>query len=235
MKVSIHQPDFLPWLGFWAKMIKSDTMVILDHTENNPRDANSWLRRVKLFMGHDTNWLGVSLVKVKGTIGIPISDILINIKGSNIDKSLITINQTYKKAPFFNETFDLIKEYFYHESDKLFDRNNWFINKVKDLNNIETNIVYSSSLDCQCKSTEMLIEIVKKNNGTLYISGDGAAGYMDTNLFKNNNLGLIYNNFRSPSYNQFNTKEFVAGLSVIDYFMNHGLTSLKTVLNYPKE
>jgi hypothetical protein len=228
--VGIHQPDLMPWFGFWSKLIKSDILVILDHTHNNPRDSNSWMRRVRMIMGHQTDWFSVSLTKEKGKIGLPINEIEINIIGSNFKKTYTTLQQTYKKAPYFNEGIHLVEQYIEHPSTLLMDRNIDFIKEIISSNEMNTKLIYSSSLNCYNSSTELLVEILKKLDATVYLSGDGASGYMDIGLFKKENIEIEYNNFVPFQYNQFNSDTFKEGLSVVDYIMNYGANSIKPIL-----
>lgn len=223
MLVGIHQPDFLPWIGFFNKYRRSDVFVILDHTENNPRDSNFWGRRVKVIANGQPHWLSVPLTKPSGKVGQPISEMTLNLNDRKfLKKNLSTLSQSYSKAPYFNDIFPLIESYFNHMSDKLLDRNMSFILEVGNQLNFDSKIVYSSDLDCKMSSNDLLIEIIKKVDGTDYLSGTGAGGYMNDDLFAKNNIGLKFNEFPFVEYNQINTKEFVKGLSLIDALMNLG-------------
>ena len=50
MKTTIHQPDFMPWYGFFNKLSKVDVWVVLDHVENNPRNSSFWGKRVQILI-----------------------------------------------------------------------------------------------------------------------------------------------------------------------------------------
>ena len=232
MKVTIHQPDFMPWLGFFNKVNNADVLVVLDHTENNPRDSAFWGRRVKVLLNGQENWFSVPLNKPqKGVIGVPIKDMTLNLNlQKEIKKKVLSIKQNYSKHPYFEEIFPLIESYFNNRSDFLLDRNMDFISKVMNGLSIDTKIIYSSSLTCHQKSTDLLIEIIKKIDGDTYLCGGGASGYQEDNSFKDNDIMLEYNNFISPKYQQIKSPNFISGLSIIDPLMNLGFNGVKEIL-----
>lgn len=231
IKVAIHQPDFLPWLGFFTKMKKSDVFIILDHTENNPRDAAFWGRRVKIAINNREQWLSIPLEKVSGRIGVPIKEMTINLRNKDfIDQHLKTIRHNYSKTPYYADVYPVLEQYFLMEDCSLLNRNMFFINWVRDKLDIKTKIVYSSELDPKEKSTALLIELIKKVNGTIYISGDGARDYMNISKFEDHNIKIQYNDFHHPVYSQYNTTHFIKGLSIFDTYMNLGNDKLSQLL-----
>jgi hypothetical protein len=146
------------------------------------------------------------------------------------DKQLKTIELNYKKAPFFKETMPFVHAFYTSESPLIAERNMQFITSLCGAFGWQKEFLKSSDMDCVNSSTELLIEIVKKNNGTAYLSGDGAEGYQEDELYKQNGLDLAFMNFRHPSYPKFNTSEFIKGLSTVDALMNLGLEKTKNLL-----
>lgn len=235
-KITIHQPDFMPWIGFFNKISKADVFVVLNHVENNPRDSSFWGRRVKILANKTDFWFSIPLVKPpKGIIGIPIKEMEINMnEKKNFKKSLSLIQQNYSKTPFFKDVFPIIENYFNSETENLCHRNMEFITIIMDKLKIDTEVIYSDQLNSKSKSTEMLIEILKKTNGTTYLCGGGADGYQEDELFNEANIKLEYNNFKHPVYNQLNTDEFIPGLSIVDLLMNEGFDNAIQILNSNK-
>lgn len=226
--ITIHQPDFLPWIGFFNKINNADVWIVLDHVENNPRDSAFWGRRVQMLVNRSPYWVSISLFKKIGIVGMPINQMFISKEKSKVFK---TILQAYSKAPFFREYKLLIEDYFNSTEFFLVQRNMKFIQQIMELLDIKTEIVFSSDLKCKSKSTELLIEIIKKVDGTHYLAGGGAGSYQKDSLFEANNISLKFNNFKHPNYKQFNMKgEFVQGLSIIDSLMNIGADGLKEIL-----
>jgi len=228
--ITIHQPDFMPWLGFFNKVSKTDFFVILDHVSNNPKDG-SWFRRVKMMIGGIPSWLTIPLIKPEDKLFVPINEMKIKNSDENfVKKTLQTIQLNYKKAPYFNETMPYVLNYFNSKNDLLSERNTEFILAVLNKLEIKCSIVYSSNLNCEQKATELLIEICKKLDADIYICGTGASGYQQDELFLKNNIKLEYNNFQHPVYTQFNSKDFFSGLSIVDALMNCGFEGVKKIL-----
>jgi hypothetical protein len=228
---SIHQPDFMPWLGLFNKIARSDIFVVLDHVLNNPNDG-SWFRRVRVIAGGQPHWITIPLVKPKDSVFVPINKMQIKIEDKKfVKKNLQTIYQNYSRTKYFKDVIYLIDDYFQDEEVLMGVRNMKFINKVCSKLNITTQFIYSSALNCEKKATELLVEICNKVGANVYLCGGGADGYQQDDLFAESNIKLIYNKFQHPVYDQANTNEFIPGLSIIDPLMNCGFEGVKQMLH----
>ncbi len=219
MIVTIHQPDFMPWLGFFNKIAKADLWIVLDHVENNPRDAAFWCRRVRVLSGGRPTWISVPLRKPEtpGTVGIPINQIRIE-RGlvRNIKKCRETISQAYAKAPHYREIYQSVERYFAREDDSLVACNMAFIRETMGLLGIRTAIAYSSDLSPQGASNELLVDLLLKSRARTYLCGNGASEYQIDHLFTSRGIEVRRNRFTHPAYQQGTGRTFVDGLSVID-------------------
>jgi len=216
---TIHQPDFMPWFGFFNKIAKADLWIVLDHVKNNPRDAAFWGRRVQILVNGQPTWLSITLNKPKdaGVIGIPIHDMTINLQDLKVmEKCLKTVRMAYVRAPFFAEHWDLVEVYFLAQGESLLKRNMQFIESVLRLLGIRTQVMYSSSLGVTTQSTQLLIDLLHKVSADTYLCGGGAQGYQQDDLFTANGISLQYNLFEHPIYRQLRTEQFVPGLSILD-------------------
>ncbi len=220
--ITIHQPDFMPWLGLFNKINNADEFIILDHVTNNPKASEFWCRRVKMFIGGKEHWMSVTLKKNNQSTFIPINLMELDMDEKAIKKFIQSVEFNYKRAPYFNEIFYLIEHYFSKNSNSLSTRNSWFIIEVMNKLGINSNYLYSSELNPQHSSNEMLIDLLKKREAKVYLCGNGAGSYQKDELYKNEGIEVKYNNFVHPEYIQFNSKSFVKGLSIIDVLMNLG-------------
>lgn len=233
MIVTIHQPDMLPWLGFFNKINKADIWVILEHTKNNPRDAAFWGRRVKVMVNGEGKWLSLPLKRpeIPGLIGVPINEMEFNNGEHKLFMDAIrTIEISYKKSPFFKQIFPIVEEFLLSQELNMSKRNLTFIFQIMELLQIKTQVCYSSNMNCQENSTKLLVEILKKKQGNTYLCGGGASGYQQDELFNQAGIEVIYNNFNHPIYPQFNVKSFIPGLSIIDALMNVGIEETKELI-----
>lgn len=228
--VTIHQPDFMPWLGLFNKINKADECIILNHVTNNPKSAEFWCRRVKMLIGSKEHWMSVSLKKDEHHLFIPINTMELNMNDLAIKKFVQSVEQNYKKAPFFKDVFYLIENYFGLNTNLISEMNTWFIKEVMDKLDIKTSLIFSSDLNPQFSSNELLIDLLKKCNATTYLCGAGAGGYQIDELYIENRIAIQYNSFSQPTYKQFNTPEFIKGLSIIDVLMNVGFNDTKQLL-----
>lgn len=233
MIITIHQPDMLPWLGLFNKINKADLWVILDHTTNNPRDAAFWGRRVKILVNGEGKWLSLPLKKpeISGVIGVPIYEMEFNNAEPKIYMdALRTVELNYKKTTFFKEIFPIVECFLLSKEMNMSKRNLSFMFKIMELLEVKTKICYSSTMDCQESSTALLVEILKKKQGTTYLCGGGAAGYQQDELFHQAGFEVSYNSFNHPVYAQLISPEFVPGLSIIDALMNVGIEETKKLI-----
>ena len=213
----------MPWFGFFNKIAKVDTWILLDHVENNPRDAGFWGRRVRVLVNGQPFWLSIPLRRPSspGVIGLPIRDMSINLaEQKSLEMSLLTVRMAYAKAPFFGHHIALIEEYFMSSEPSLVVRNMRFIRAVMDLLDIRTTIVESSSLRVETRGTQLLIDLLKAIDAGAYFCGGGASGYQKDEMFSANHICLEYNRFEHPVYPQLRSEIFVPGMSIIDALFN---------------
>lgn len=220
-KIGIHQPNLFPWLGFFNKIYKSDIFVYLNHVENNPRTA-IYTKRVKISVNKQEYWLTCSLKNEPNTVFVPINKMKLDNPERLKDKHLKTLELNYKKYPFFKETFWILQEFYDHKSDLISERNITSIDTICRSLNIETNKVISDTLEIYTTSNQMLIDIVKKLDGNCYVPGGGASEYQQDELFTNNGIDIIPQDFKHTIYPQANNQQFIPGLSIIDAIMNVG-------------
>ncbi len=223
MIVAIHQPNFLPWIGYFYKILKCDTFVFLDNVQYT---KNSFINRNKIKTSQGELWL---TVPVTFSFGQKILEVRINNNSDWRKKHLKTFELNYKKASFFEEIYEMIKNVYY-EDDWLYlaDLNIALILTISDYLGIKRKFIKASELEAEGKSTELLISIVKKLNGDVYLSGFGGAKYQEETAFEESGIKLLYYDFQHPIYKQL-WGDFIPNLSVIDLLFNCGKDSVNMV------
>ena len=218
--VSIHQPSYFPWLGLIDKIYKSNLYVVLDTVALN----DSAFQARNIFLDHrgETHYLSIPINK-KGYLQKALRELeIVDFRWQKKHKGFFIAN--YKKHPFFDEIYPQI-EFLYEKKyrfliDVLYDS----LTIINKLLNIQTEMVLASelALDEGLYKNELVLEILKNTQATIYLSGQGAMSYQDDALFQKNNIALIYQEFMHPQYKQINTIQFKSGLSSLDMLFNIG-------------
>lgn len=225
--VSAHQPNFLPYLGFFDKMIQSDVFVIRDEVQFVERDYHHRNRiRIDGFCRGEpqSKWIRVPVNKEMQEIRN------IRIKNSVKDKGapwnvsmLRQIRANYRKTPFFRKYYLDLEAILLTERERLVTLNMEIIKFIKDSFKIDTQIVYASELSYRKTNdaTEDLIGIARSVNADVYLSGRGAIAYMKQDLFLKAGIELQFQDFAHPVYRQ-RYPGFVRNLASIDALFNVG-------------
>lgn len=218
MVIAIHQPNFMPWPGFFYKIKASDAFVILDDVDYQSGNATSITNRTKIKTPQGELFISVP-VKKGATL---IKDVLIDNAQPWRKKMLKTIQQNYSKAPFFQEYFPQFENEINKQHTHLATLNTELIKLGCAWLDINTPIHLSSELGVNTDDkNERIIEICKRLGGTTYLSGNGARKYNDEARFNANGIQLQYTSFVQRPYSQLHG-EFVPGLSVLDFVFNCG-------------
>ncbi len=227
MIVAIHQPNYLPWLGYFHKMKKADVFIILD----NAQLPGKGLPNRNYIKGKDGNKVLLT-VPIKKTKGVSSSYIeaIPDYSKSWQKEHLNKIKDAYLKAPFFKERFSLIESVLLQNHDSLSHLSTAFINVICNLLEIKTQVMMASSLvDKGLQKNERNIDLCLQIDATTYLSGQGAKKYNDENLFAEHQLKIIYQSFELPVYKQIG-EEFMANLSVLDMLFNVPIVEIKRII-----
>lgn len=224
MIVTIHQPETLPWMGFFNKMIMADTYVILD---NVPFRKNYFQNRNQILTKNGPSYLTVPVEAKSNQL---ISEIKIQNQKNWQKKHLATLKQTYSKSQYFEKHLPFFEKLYTREFVLLKDFNMEIINYLRAVLDINTKVLFASELDVQGTSSELLLNICKKINATHYLSGRDGRNYLDTGLFDSEGIEIIYQEFEIPEYTHFNQKVFHPYMSVFDLLFNNEPTKARTLI-----
>jgi len=227
MVIGILQPGYLPWLGFFEQLYRSDVFVIYDDVQY---DKQGWRNRNRIKTAHGIQWLTVP-VHVRLNEFPLINQIEIDKWMNWRSKHLSSVSQNYSKTAFFKKYIDIFRVIYAQEWEYLIDINMAFILKLADcLGMKDKKIILSSTLNVEGDRLERLVKICKKLNADTFYQGSGGRSYMDEDYFLKNDIKIQYQDYLHPSYNQL-YGEFIPYLSVIDLLFNHGEDSLNILIN----
>ena len=221
MRVTILQPSYLPWLGFFEQMSRSDKFVLLDDVQYTRRD---WRNRNKVRVKEGWVWLTVP-IQQKNRFSQSLLETRIDNSISWRRKHLETLRQHYCKAPFFEKYFPRCQQVYEKDWTFLFDLCLETINLIKEEMGIETPLLRSSEMKPGGEKTERLVSICRELGATHYLSGESGSNYIAEEDFSSQGIALEYQNYEHPVYPQRYTG-FVPHLSAIDLLFNCGEQSL---------
>ena len=225
MIVAGHQPNYLPWLGFFDKIRRSDIFIIEDNVQF---EHQGYTNRNKIMTANGVRWL---TVPVKHTNRhMLINEVKISNKGEPKweNRHWLTLKHNYCRAPFWHEYADFFEDTFHREWTSLIDLNLHLIRGIMRFLNIQKPLVMASSLPAKGKKTELIISQCKAIGAQVQFAGIGGKNYIDQNRFEQEGIKLLFQNFKHPRYTQ-NCSEFVPNLSVVDYLFCHGAVNKKQV------
>jgi hypothetical protein len=230
--VAIHQPTFLPWLGWWDKLVRADVLVLLDDVQF-PKKGGTWMNRVRMLVGGEPHWVTVPVDRAyTGTRSV---------REMRIDESkpwrenvLATIRSSYAHAPFADEVLPIVETTLANRTERVAAFNERTIRLLASRLALDTTkLVRQSELGLSGTGTQLLAELCLAVGGDTYLSGDGADGYLEPDLFRSTGVALVYQEFTPPRYAQ-PVEGYVAGLSVIDALMSCGLQGTAELLRPDK-
>ena len=213
--ISIHQPNYIPWLGYFYKIYLSDIFVFLDDVQFSNEGMHNW-HYIKTPQGP----LRIK-VPVQQKLGDKINEVHTRDELGWKGKHLKTIEINYKKAVYFNEIFDEFSTLLLQSYPDLASMNKCFITHYCKRFGIHTRLTESSSFNIHASREQKVIEIVKALGGTDYYSGMGAKEYQKEDSFLKRNISLTYIQYKPFEYKQL-WGSFHANVSVLDYLMNCG-------------
>ncbi|MCX7927450.1 MAG: WbqC family protein [Candidatus Omnitrophica bacterium] len=229
MIVSVHQPQYIPWLGFFDKIAKSDCFVFLDNVQYKEREFQN---RNKIRTSNGVIWLSVPVI-TKDKARQRIKEVLIDNTQPWQRKHWNALVSAYGKAKFFRQYSSFFENVYKTQWQYLWQLNVEIIKYILHCLNINTVIKFESELNTTTTKTARIIEICKKLAADTYLSGAGGKDYLEEELFSQNQIKLIYQEYKHPHYRQMfmkNEDDFIANLSVIDLLFNEGPRSKDILL-----
>ena len=227
MKVSILQPNYIPWIGYFEIIKNSDIFVFYDDAQYTRRD---WRNRNYISLNNEKYLISIP-VQNKGNYNKNINEIRFN-DTSFKKKHLNIFNHAYSKTKFHRETIKFLNQiYLSNNNNYLSDFNIHLIEEICKYLNITTKFIKSSELKLKTSSNQKLIDICKELNCDEYISGVNALGYIKDELFENNNINLKLIEYKNQLQYNSNNSKFIDKLSIIDLIFNQGVSSYKFIQN----
>lgn len=225
MRVGLHQPNFFPWCGFFAKLAASDVFVIYDDAQ--VPNGRSYASRVKLRNGDNEKWLSLPIEKASGQTytACRIS------AAHNPRQHLTRLQHAYGKAPFFDDIFPDVSALYENAGDSLVGLNIGFLEYVVGRLGLETRLERSSAYPSPTTQTERIVQLTQAVGGDAYLSGPGGQSYMRPELLAAAGVRLEIGRFQSTPYTVPNFP-FIPNLSILDALFIVGPDRTRDLLSY---
>jgi hypothetical protein len=220
MIVTMHQPNFLPWAGFFYKMSKADLFVYADDLGFS---RGSYTQRVKIKSRTGPRWLTLPLVHT-GSVSEPILQVRIGGWNDWRERVLGPLKGNYLHYPHYKPYGEKIAEIIMTAPDNLAEFNIQLIAYLAEAVGITTPTVRSSTLGVPPtpSATDWIITVAKKVGADVFLSGFGGANYQDEPAYAKAGIRLLYTDFQHPVYPQKEGGGFFPGLSIVDLVFNCG-------------
>jgi hypothetical protein len=232
--VGVMQPYFFPYIGYLQLVHAVDTFVFYDDVNFIKK---GWIHRNQIAVnGHAS------------LFSIPLKDMSQNKKINEIyvddsfvswrEKFLKTLEQNYKKAPYFSETFALVQRVLLRENQpKMSELAFWSVQEIANYVGITTTLIPSSAVyqNEELKAQERIIAICEVEKATIYINPMGGKELYNASDFKEKGMELYFLRPMPLEYPQ-GKFEFIPWLSTIDVLMHHSAPDFLSLLtNYTLE
>lgn len=233
MKIAIHQPEFMPWLGFFYKMALADTYVVLDHVQFKKRYFDN---RNRIVSPRKEVSYAVAPVLSKGRHAQPIMNTELDNTQNWKEVLLKKIKYFYSKARYFDKYYasfySVLKEKEHHH---LIDLNIDIIDFFRSSLGISTPMFFSSRMNVQAyRGSDLILQICLLNESSVYLCGPSGRDYLKTDDFSKRGINIEWLEYKSPEYSQLGDG-FIPNMSTLDLLFNHGGESLNILMNVPQK
>ena len=218
MIFSGHQPNFLPYLGVFYKMYKSDIFVLDDDVQYSRKGLHN-----KNFIG-ENGQKGSLIVPVRQEFGDEIRDVKIVYQPEWREKMLKRLTNAYGKTEYFDDVYEMIGRHLMKGYEKLVDLNIALIYEIAGRMDLGCLFVVSGrDVPTDLKKNERNVFQCLELECDTYLSGTGGKEYNDEELYAKNGIEIVYSDYTPLVYKQRRRHgEFIENLSVIDYLFNNG-------------
>lgn len=225
MIVSINQPAYLPWLGYFHRIAVSNVHVVLDHVQF---EKNSFTNRNKVRTADGWCWLTVP-VRTAGKFGdLPINRIEIDNEKPWGRKHWSTLRLNYARAPYFQDHARFFDDIYQRSWTKLSDLVIEVTRYLLDTFGIQTKLIFSSQLAIAGKKEELLLNLCRELGATEYLSGPLGRNYLRQEVFHSHAISVRYDDYQHPTYPQAYSG-FEPFMAAIDLLFNVGPGSLAVI------
>ena len=219
--LAAHQPQYLPWLGFFDKLAQADVFVLLDNVQFK---KNEWQNRNRIKGPSGPQWITVPVAhKFPQTI----AEVEVRESEPWRRKHLRALESNYGKAAHFADEMPLFAEVLETPWSHLAALNIDLIRRLSRRLGITTDIRLGSDIAAREEPTLRLVDLCRELSADVYLSGAGG-DYLETERFGEAGVELLFQSYEHPVYEQLHG-DFEPYLSIADLLMNCGTESFSII------
>ena len=223
MIAAIHQPQYIPWLGYIDKIDRADVFCFLDNVQYK---KNDWQNRNRIKTTSGWQWL---TVPVRFRFPQRITEVTIDNSVNWGRKHLQALHTNYRKTPFFDQTIEVFQQLYSRQWHSLSELNIEVVHQILSLLEVgDVQTVLASELDVSDDPNDRLIDICRALGCDTYLAGSAGKNYMDIDRFQQHGISVVFQQFSHPAYPQL-FGDFISNLSVIDLLFNCGPQSMQII------
>ena len=216
MKVAIHQPHYLPWLGYLAKWAAADLFIVLDIVQYG---KHGWQNRNRIKTRDGARWL---TVPVHAPLGTPIGEVTVDRSQAWAARHLRAIENAYARAPWLGAYREGLRRFYATPWTHLAPLATASALWLAQAFGITTPLRLASELGVvSSHPTRRLVELCRAAGADTYLAGPHGVGYMDLDQFAAAHIGVLAQAYEHPVYGQIHG-EFVPQLSALDLLLTTG-------------
>ena len=228
MIVAIHQPNYLPWLGYLDRMAKADLFIVLDHVQFERRDRQN---RSQIRVGGEARWLSVPVSQHSQ------KERIIDKQVDNSDPrpwgriQFSTLRHAYSQAEHFDTYAAALRSILEARWERLVDLNRATLDFMRDAFEIRTPLARSSELGVDGAKSELILNLCRAVGADRLLAGfGGSRRYLDLEAFARQGVGVEWHQFAHPEHAQCGPEPFIPGLAALDLLFNCGPRSRAILL-----
>jgi WbqC-like protein len=229
--MAMHQPNYVPWLGYFHKLANCDTFVHLDAVQF-PR-GQSFAARNRIKTPNGPAWLTVPVSRPHGRDGrVTYAEVTFADEGWR-EKHLRTVEMSYGRAAHYDDILPLYRTGL-ETGDTLVGVNVALVEAIVGLLGIDTRFVLLSELlSAFGQKNELIGEICHALGADVYLSGSGGGReYADAAALAALGVDLRFDEYEPAVYPQL-WGDFEPRLSVLDALFNCGVEGCRELLGLP--
>lgn len=214
MRVVISQSMLFPWVGLLEQVRLADVFV---HYDDVQFSKGSFVNRVQLKLAQGPRWLSVPLPGLR--LGQRIDQVALPPAPDWVPRHLDLIERALDGAPFLADALALARDVYAADDRHLGPLARRSLLVLSDYFGLQAGrrFVDVTALAVGGSGSQRVLDVVKAVGGTTYVTGHGAANYLDHEAFERAGVAVEYMRYARVPYPQLHGAftPYVSGLDLV--------------------